>query len=340
MIKDNILQMIGNTPLVRLSRIVEGATFKLYAKLEGYNPGGSIKDRPALNLIKLGMESGEINSGTTIIESSSGNLGIGLAQICSFYGLRFICVVDTKTTRSNIDILRAFGVEIDVVSQPDPVTGELLQARIDRVQALLKQIPNSYWPNQYANMGNAHAHYFTMQEILHELDGKVDYVFCATSSCGTIRGCAEYSFVHSPQTKIIGVDAVGSVIFGGKAEKRLIPGHGSAVVAKLLRGELVHQSINITDWECVVGCRQLVERESLLVGGSSGAIVMAVRRMQHEIPPDAVCVMIFPDRGERYLDTIYSDEWVLKHWEKVPEFAGIKRDEAYAEADITTAVMC
>lgn len=319
MIKQNIVSMIGNTPLVQLSRIMD-VDFRLYAKLEGFNPGGSIKDRPALNLIESGLQSGDINAETTIIESSSGNLGIGMAQICSYYGLRFICVVDTKTTRTNLDILRAFGAEVSVVTEADAGTRELLQARIDRVQALREQIPNSYWPNQYTNIENARAHYVTMREILAELDNKVDYLFCATSSCGTLRGCAEYGMKHSPQTKIIAVDAMGSVIFGNKPQKRLIPGHGSAIHPPLLCPELVHQCVHVTDWDCVVGCRQLVHYESLLVGGSSGAILMAVRRMAAEIPSNANCVMIFPDRGERYLDTIYSDKWVLEHWETLPEF--------------------
>lgn len=321
MIKQHIVSMIGNTPLVQLNRIMD-VDFSLYAKLEGFNPGGSIKDRPALNLIESGRQSGAINAETTIIESSSGNLGIGLAQICSYYGLRFICVVDSKTTRTNLDILRAFGAEVNVVTEAEAGTRELLQARIDRVQELCNEIPNSYWPNQYTNIENARAHYVTMREILAELDNKVDYLFCATSSCGTLRGCAEYSIKHSPQTTIVAVDAMGSVIFGNKPQKRLIPGHGSAIHPPLLAPELVHQSVHVTDWDCVVGCRQLVHYESLLVGGSSGAILMAVRRMAAEIPAGANCVMIFPDRGERYLDTIYSDDWVRGHWETLPEFTG------------------
>ncbi|HEX5085915.1 MAG TPA: 2,3-diaminopropionate biosynthesis protein SbnA [Blastocatellia bacterium] len=320
MIKENILQLIGDTPLIQLNRIIEGASFRLFAKLEGFNLGGSIKDRAALNLINRAMESGQIDSGATIIESSSGNLGVGLAQICSHYGLRFICVVDAKTTRNNIDILRAYGAEIDIVTEPDPVTGELLQARIRRVQALLHEIPNSYWPNQYANINNARAHYATMREILRDLGGQVDYLFCATSSCGTLRGCAEYALEHSPQTKIMAVDAAGSAIFGDRPRKRLIPGHGSAIVPELFRAELARQCIHVTDWECVVGCRQLVHYESLLLGGSSGGVMMAVRRVAPEIPPGSTCVMIFADRGERYLDTIYSNEWVRSHWQTTPEF--------------------
>ncbi|HZI18012.1 MAG TPA: 2,3-diaminopropionate biosynthesis protein SbnA [Pyrinomonadaceae bacterium] len=325
MIRENITSMIGNTPLVRLSRVMEDVDIRLYAKLEGFNPGGSIKDRPALRLIEEGFRSGEINAETTIVESSSGNLGIGLAQVCAFYGLRFICVVDTKTTRSNLDILRAFGAEVSVVTEDDAAGGELLQARIDRVQNIREQIPNSYWPNQYANPGNALAHHNTMREILEELGTSVDYLFCATSSCGTLKGCAEYALDHSPHTKIVAVDAAGSAIFGSQPCKRLIPGHGSAIVPKLLCPDLVHQCVHVTDWECVVACRRLVRYESLLVGGSSGAILTAVGRLAPQLPPGATCVMILPDRGERYLDTIYSDEWVLRHWESVPVFPAVQQ---------------
>jgi cysteine synthase A len=325
MIIENIMSLIGKTPLVRLSRVMGDVDIRLYAKLEGFNPGGSLKDRPALKLIERGFESGEVNSETTIVESSSGNLGIGLAQVCAFYGLRFICVVDTKTTRSNFDILRAFGAEVSVVTEADALGCELLEARIARVQTIREQIPNSYWPNQYANSNNALAHHATMREILEELDDGLDYLFCATSSCGTLRGCAEYALDHSPRTKIIAVDAAGSAIFASPPQKRLIPGHGSAIVPKLLCPEMVHQCVHVTDWECVVACRQLVRQESLLVGGSSGAVLTAVRRMAPQIPPGATCVMIFPDRGERYLDTIYSDEWVLKHWEALPVIAAVQQ---------------
>src|SRR5262249_1683757 len=179
--------------------------------------------------IKEGMEAGEIEPRTVIIESTSGNLGIGLAQACRYLGLRFICVVDPKTTTQNIRILKAYGAEIDLVSEPDSVTGEFLQARIDRVQFLLQTIENSFWTNQYANLSNAHAHYqTTMQEIATELDGRIDYLFVATSTCGTLRGCADYVRDHHLGTKIFAVDAHGSVIFGGRPAKRLIPGHGAA----------------------------------------------------------------------------------------------------------------
>src|SRR5262245_13318165 len=157
------------------------------------------------------MQTGAVKPGTVVIESSSGNLGIGLAQACGYLGLRFICVVDPKTTSQNIRILKAYGAEIDMVSEPDPVTGEFLQTRIDRVQDLLRAIECSFWTNQYANPSNARAHYrTTMKEIAAALQGKIDYVFVATSTCGTLRGCAEYVRDHELGTRVFAVDAQGS----------------------------------------------------------------------------------------------------------------------------------
>jgi N-(2-amino-2-carboxyethyl)-L-glutamate synthase len=312
--KTGILSLVGNTPIVELNHFSKNSHFRLFAKLEAFNPGGSIKDRPALKIIEAALERGDIEPGSTIIESSSGNMGIGLAQACRYYGMRLICVVDTKTTAQNITILKAYGAEIDLVSKPDPVTGEFLQARIDRVQSLLHSIPNSYWPDQYSNIQNAIAHEQTMHEIATALDNKLDYLFCSTSTCGTIRGCATYARNHKLQTKVLAVDAIGSMLFDNKAAKRLIPGHGAAVVPKLLKRDLIDGVIHVSDLECVVGCRRLVREEAILVGGSSGAVIMAIERMRDTIAADATCVAIFPDRGERYLDTIYSDEWVEHHF--------------------------
>src|SRR5213080_1801138 len=325
--KEGILSTIGHTPLVRLTRVFPDCPFRLFAKLEGFNPGGSAKDRPAVHILREAMRTGEVQPWTTVIESSSGNLGIGLAQACRYLGLRFICVVDPKTTAQNIRILRAYGAEIDLVSKPDPVTGEFLHARINCVQTLLQTIEDSVWTNQYANLSNAEAHYrTTMDEIATELDGKVDCLFVATGTCGTLRGCAEYVRDHHLGTKIFAVDAHGSVIFGGQAAKRLIPGHGAARRPELFRTDLADECVRVTDLDCVVGCRRLVRSEAILAGGSSGAVIMAVEHVKERIPRGATCALIFHDRGERYLDTVYSDEWVEEHfgdvahlWQDQPE---------------------
>jgi 2,3-diaminopropionate biosynthesis protein SbnA len=312
---DGVLSAVGRTPLVRLNRLFGGAEFAVYGKLEGLNPGGSTKDRPASLMIRRALEKGVIDLDTVVVESSSGNMGIGLAQACSYYGLRFVCVTDLKTTAQNIAILKAYGAEVECVTQPDPQTGELLQARLKRVQQLLMSIENSWWPNQYGSRDNSDAHYAsTMHEIAESLDGEVDYVFCATSTCGTIRGCLEYVKAHGLRTQVLAVDAAGSLIFGNTPAKRMIPGLGAGLRPELCPIEMIERCVHVSDLDCVVGCWRLVRREAILAGGSSGAVVSALARLQDEIPAGATCVLLLPDRGERYLDTIYSEAWVSAHF--------------------------
>lgn len=326
---EGILSTVGETPLIRLNQIFEDLHFRLFAKMEGFNPGGSIKDRPALRILQHGIRTGAILPGSVIVESSSGNMGIGLAQACSYFGLRLICVVDPKTTEQNIRLLKAYGAEVDLVAEPDPVTGEFLKARIDRVQTLLRTIKNSFWPNQYANICNPTAHHLTMAEIATELKGDVDFLFCSTSTCGTLRGCVEYIRQNKMRTKVVAVDAMGSVIFGGQKKKRLIPGHGAAVVPSLFQSDLTDSFVHVSDLDCVVGCRRLARCEAILAGGSSGAVLMAIDKSLNEIPQRANCVAIFCDRGERYLDTIYSDAWVEEHFGNVSHLW-----EKHLEADL------
>jgi cysteine synthase A len=321
-----ILSAIGNTPLIQLTRVIKEPELRIFAKMESLNPGGSMKDRAARTIIENGIQKGLINSNTVIIESSSGNMGIGLALVCRWYGLRFICVIDPKTTMQNTHLLELYGAEIDVVTQPHALSGDFLQARLDRVRYLLTAVENSFWPNQYANLDNARAHYDTAREILEALDERPDYLFCATSTCGTLRGCAEFFSLHSPTTKIVAVDAVGSVIFGGPKSPRLIPGHGAAVRPDLYRSDLAAISVHITDMECVIGCRRLMAEEAILAGGSSGAILMALEKIRNDFSPGALCVLILADRGDRYLDTIYSDSWVSKHLDCLEELRSVAED--------------
>jgi 2,3-diaminopropionate biosynthesis protein SbnA len=311
---EGILSAVGRTPLVRLSRMFKDVDFNLYAKVESLNPGGSMKDRPALLMVLRAFESGAIRPGSVIIESSSGNMGIGLAQVCAYYGLRFICVVDPKTMGHNLKLLRAYGAEVDLVREADSATGEYIQARLNRVRELLRAIPNSVSPDQYVNLNNAAAHHETMSEISKALNGRVDVLFCATSTCGTLRGCSEYIRKKALGSRIVAVDAIGSVIFGGKCSKRLIPGHGSAVRPPLFRADLADEFVQVSDIDCIVGCRRLALQEAILAGGSSGALIAAIERVRHTLPAGSNCVAIFPDRGERYLDTIYSNEWVSEHF--------------------------
>ena len=311
-INEGVLSAIGNTPLVRLGRLSERLRLEVFAKLEAHNPGGSMKDRPAANIIKSAIKAGLITRDSVVIESSSGNMGIGLAQVCAYYGLRFICVVDVKVTSQNLKLLKAYGAEVDLVSEPDPETGELLQARVNRVKELLNTVEHSFWPDQYSNLNNSLAHHQTMREIVEALDGEIDYFFCATSTCGTLRGCSEFVKQAGLRTEIIAVDALGSVIFGGPSAKRLIPGHGASVRPSLFKDHFADRYVQVSDRDCIVGCRQLLKLESILAGGSSGAIVSALLR--EKLPEDSTCVLLLADRGERYLETIYSDEWVTRHF--------------------------
>jgi 2,3-diaminopropionate biosynthesis protein SbnA len=315
-----ILSVVGNTPLIRLDRALDDCNFNLFAKLEGLNPGGSMKDRPALGIIRKGIQTGEIDPQTVVVESSSGNMGIGLAQACRYFGLHFICVVDPKTTPQNVRLLQAYGARVELVSEPDPQTREFLPARLKRVRDLLNEFENAFWPNQYSNLENALSHHRTMDEIVRASQGQVDYLFCATSTCGTLRGCVDYIREHGMNTKVIAVDAVGSVIHGGPRGKRLLPGHGASLVPELYDPSLAHDCIHVTDFDCVVGCRRLAVREAILVGGSSGAVFMAVAKTRERVPRNSNCVLIFADRGERYLDTIYSDDWVTEHFGDVAHF--------------------
>lgn len=309
-----VLQAVGSTPLVPLQRLFPGSKFDCYAKLEGLNPAGSSKDRPATAIIENALASGIINSETLVVEASSGNTAIGLAQACAYHDLSLRCIVDIKVTKLNVSILKAYGAVVEIIEQPDPVTGEFLPALLGRIEEIQATHPNSFWVNQYANPDNAGSHYrTTIREIIDAIGGPPDYLFVATATCGTIRGCVDYLKEHGLATKVVAVDAIGSQIFSSVKHKRMVPGLGSAICPGLRPEDperSLHRFVHVSDVDCVVGCRRLVRREAILAGGSSGGVVMAIRRFLDEIPDGATCVAILPDRGERYLDTIYSDDWV------------------------------
>jgi 2,3-diaminopropionate biosynthesis protein SbnA len=318
---DGILATVGNTPLVELKNLIPGLGARIFAKLERFNPGGSIKDRTAVSMLLGKIRTGEIDPDkSVVIESSSGNLAIGLAQVCRYFGIRFICVVDAKTAAHNIAILRAYQASIEVVTEPDPLTGEYLSERLRRVRELVETTPHAFWPNQYVNLLNPWAHETTMREIAEALDDRVDYLFCATSTTGTLRGCASYLRQHRLPTTIVAVDAVGSALFGSApGVRRLIPGHGASVRPELFEPSAADQVVHVTDLDCIVWCRRLVSREAILAGGSSGAAVAALEKVSGGILPGANCVLILPDGGDRYLDTIYSDSWVTEHFGEVSQ---------------------
>ncbi|MHA6482264.1 2,3-diaminopropionate biosynthesis protein SbnA [Paenibacillus sp. strain BS8-2] len=309
--KDNWLSKIGGTPLVRLSRLFpEQRGIQVFAKLELMNPTGSAKDRPALRILERALEDGRIGAGSVVIESSSGNMAISMAAICQLLGMRFICVIDPRTAKQNIGIMKAYGAQVSYVADPDPATGEYLPARLSRVQELLSMTPNSFWPNQYGNPDNYAAHRDgTMSEIASEL-GHIDYVFGGVSTCGTMRGCYDYIRSNGLTTRIVAVDAAGSVILGGDKGPRIFPGLGAGIIPPFARDRFMDHSMYVTDRQMAIACRELAATEALLAGPSSGAVIHALQSMFETIPDHSVCVVILHDRGERYLDTVFNDEWM------------------------------
>lgn len=309
-----ILEAIGQTPLVALERYLVESQIRVWAKLEAANPGGSAKDRPAAQMLFDALEQGLVGPGSTVIESSSGNMGVGLAQACRYHGLRLICVVDDRAHETNVRTLQALGADVRIVSRPDPETGDLLAARLRLVQHLLRTTPNSFWPNQYANEANPAAHANgTMLEIDEALEGDVDYVFVATSTAGTLRGCNDYLRDRGRSTRVVAVDAVGSALFGGARALRRLPGFGAGIETELSRSAAFDRLVRVSDLDCVVGCRRLINREAIFAGGSSGGVAVALETIAPAMQPGSRCVLIFPDGGAGYLRTVYDDQWVASN---------------------------
>lgn len=307
-IANGVLDAIGHTPMIRLDRYLDDPSIELLAKLECGNPGGSAKDRPARQMLEDAINRGDVTCDSTIIESSSGNMGIGLAQACRYHGLRFICVVDPRTQGQNLAIIQALGGEIEMIHQP--LGGDFLAARIAKVCELLETIPRSYWPNQYSNPQNPRAHFEgTIREIDDQLRGEFDYLLVATSSTGTAQGCRNYLRSIGRDVNVVAVDSVGSVLFGGSAGPRKIPGLGAGKLPPLAAGQSFDYVFRVTDLDCVVGCRRAAAREALLVGGSAGGVLETVRQMQAELRGKR-CVAILHDSGTRYLETVFNDDWV------------------------------
>lgn len=306
---DSIADCIGRTPLVGLQRLFAGSGVEVFAKLELMNPGGSMKDRPARYIIESGLRDGTIHRDTHLIESTSGNLGIGLAMMAKLYGLKFTCVVDPKITQTNLNIIKRLGANIDMVSIPDD-QGGYLQTRIQRVRELQQTLPHAYWINQYANEKNWRAHYDGAgREIVEQLEGRIDYVICAVSTTGSILGISRRIREQHPHAKVIAVDAAGSVIFGGKSAPREIPGIGASRVPELCNPEEIDRVVYVNDLESIQGCQDLLGKEGIFAGGSSGSVIAAIRKLLPEIPFGSRIVTVLPDRGDRYLDTVYDDEW-------------------------------
>ncbi|HYH60764.1 MAG TPA: 2,3-diaminopropionate biosynthesis protein SbnA [Solirubrobacterales bacterium] len=310
----DVIEAIGNTPLVSLRHFAERQDVEVWAKLESLNPGGSSKDRSAARMIEDALSAGLIEAGSTVIESTSGNLGVGLAQACLAHDLSLICVVDSRTDETKLLKMRDLGADVRVVTQPDAATGDLLVARLELVKRLVAETPGAWRPDQYSNPSNPAAHRETMAEIDTALDGQIDWLFVATSTTGTLRGCCDYLSEMRRQTKVVAVDAIGSVLFGGTRSARRLPGLGAGVATELSRHAWFDRLVRVSELECVVGCRRLMAREGIFAGASSGGAAMALESLAPTMTAGARCAMIFPDGGEGYLGTVYDDGWVKREF--------------------------
>jgi 2,3-diaminopropionate biosynthesis protein SbnA len=309
-VRESVFDCVGNTPVVALRRLFPEPGVEVLAKLELMNPGGSMKDRSARYIIEAGLAEGSIRPGSTVVESSSGNFGIALAMAALLHGLRFVCVVDPKTTTANVALLRRLGATVEIVSEPDEAGG-YLHTRIRRVKELVAEMPGAVWINQYANDRNWQAFYHgTGAELAQQLVRPPSHLFAPVSTTGSILGCSRRLRERFPDLRVIAVDAVGSVIFGSAPASREIPGIGSSRVPELFRPEEIDDVVHVDDVEAADCCRDLLATEGIFAGGSSGAVVAAIRRTLPRLASPSRVLAIFPDRGDRYLDLVYDDDWL------------------------------
>jgi 2,3-diaminopropionate biosynthesis protein SbnA len=304
-------RIIRETPVVRL----EEPGIELYAKLEYMNGIGSVKDRPALWILKRAIERGEVGPRTTIVESSSGNFACALATFATMLQLDFVPVIDPNILPFNEAYLRATCRQVVKVEERDD-TGGFLKTRLRAVNALLAERVDAYWPNQYQNGDGAAAHYhMTGAEICRAVPD-LGYVFLGVSSAGTIAGVSRRVRECIPSAKIIAVDIEGSVIFGKPAKRRLIPGIGSAIVPGLLGQAVVDGVEIVSELDSVRGCHRLLSAHGLFVGGSSGAAYAAIQSYFAREPAPAArpkVLFLCCDRGGPYVTSVYNARWLAQH---------------------------
>ncbi|MEU7474498.1 2,3-diaminopropionate biosynthesis protein SbnA [Lentzea sp. NPDC042327] len=281
---------------------------RLLLKCEGFNFAGSIKLKAAVEMVGAMERDGRITPGSTLVESSSGNMGVALSLVAASKGYRFICVTDVRCTGAARRAMETLGSEVHVVSEPDP-SGAFLGTRIAHVQALCRDNPGFVWLNQYANPGNWTGHYrSTAPEIAKEFPD-LDVLFIGAGTTGTLMGCARYFRETQPAVRIVAVDSVGSVTFGTPAATRLIPGLGTSVRPQILDESLVDDVVHVEESDTVRTCHELV-RHGYLFGGSTGTVVSGALRWLESRDEDLTCVAIAPDLGSNYLESLYDDRWL------------------------------
>lgn len=312
----DVSQAIGQVPMVKLQRLHPIVTKQnALLKLESCNPTGSIKDKNAAYLINLAESRGLLTPGGTIVESSSGNFGIGLAAIGAARGYKVTIVVDSKTSSTMKRLLKAYGARLEEVplSMADK-NGSMQKARMNHAKSIASRIRGSYYPCQHLNPDNPSAHFlYTGKEILQGIHGELDAVVVGISTAGQITGLARYLRIYSPKTSIIAVDVAGSVALGAPAHPYKMTGLGLSFTPPNLDTDLITAGYTISDQLAFSMCHLMAQKEGMLLGASTGAIVAGGIAYMQTQPPGRTVLMINPDRGDRYLDTVYNDQWLEKH---------------------------
>jgi cystathionine beta-synthase len=308
-VAESPLELIGNTPMVRLARIGAGLKCDLIAKLETTNPGGSSKDRPALTMVTAAERDGLLGPGSTIIEPTSGNTGVGLAIVAAQRGYKCIFVMSDKMAPEKIDLLRAYGAEVVVC--PTAVAPEHPDSYYSTAERLTKETPNSFRPDQYSNPHNPRAHYETTgPEIWAQTKGHVTHFVAGAGTGGTISGVGRYLKEQNPIIKIIAADPAGSVYSGGAGRPYLTEGVGEDFWPANYDPSLVDEVIAVSDADAFAMARAVTQREGILIGGSGGTAVAAALKAGESLPEDAVVVVLIPDSGRGYLSKIFNDTWM------------------------------
>jgi cystathionine beta-synthase len=311
-IHESLIDVIGDTPLLRLGRIAADHEATVVAKLEMLNPGGSVKDRIGIRMIDAAERAGLLKPGGTIVEPTSGNTGVGLAMAAALKGYRCIFTMPDKMSQEKISLLRAYGAE--VVIAPTAVPPDHPDSYYRVADRLSREIPGAFQPNQYFNQENPRTHYETTgPEIWRQTAGRITHFVCGVGTGGTITGTARYLKEQNADVVIVGADPEGSVYTGSQARPYLVEGIGEDFFPETFDRSVVDRWVTVSDRDSFLTARRVTQEEGLLVGGSGGTAVFAALEVARDAGPDAVVVVIIPDSGKSYLSKLYNDAWMSEY---------------------------